>query len=140
LPPVMHPAPTGLSVVLGGNPNEVLGALDLIAVFASAQEVSSAAPACDLIDELPLRALIVTAPGHDADFVSRWFGPTGEDTGITGSAHCSLIPYWADKLGKTKLTSRQLSPRGGVVDCELCGDRVRLFCTAVKYMQGELYL
>jgi predicted PhzF superfamily epimerase YddE/YHI9 len=118
----------------------VLGALDLIAVFGATRHVSELSPVCESIAELPLRALIVTAPGSDADFVSRWFGPTGEDTGITGSAHCSLVPYWADRLGKTTLRSRQLSPRGGTIDCELRGDRVWMFCAAAKYMQGELYL
>jgi predicted PhzF superfamily epimerase YddE/YHI9 len=112
----------------------------LIVVFASANHVSELAPVYESIAGLPLRALIVTAPGSDADFVSRWFGPNGEDTGITGSAHCSLIPYWAERLGKTRLRSRQLSPRGGAIDCQLDGDRVWLFCAAAKYMQGELYL
>jgi PhzF family phenazine biosynthesis protein len=140
LPPAVHPTPANLSAVLGGDPDDLLGALDLMAVFASAQDVSAAAPAWASIDDLPLRALIITAPGNGTDFVSRWFGPIGEDTGITGSAHCSLVPYWAERLGKAKLRSRQLSPRGGAIDCELRGDRVWLFCAATKYMQGELYL
>jgi PhzF family phenazine biosynthesis protein len=140
LPPAPHPMPANLSAVLGRDPDAVLGALDLVAVFDAAEHVSELAPVYHSIAGLPLRALITTAPGSDADFVSRWFGPNGEDTGITGSAHCSLIPYWADRLGKTMLRSRQLSPRGGAIDCELHGDRVLLFCTAAKYMQGELYL
>jgi predicted PhzF superfamily epimerase YddE/YHI9 len=140
LPPAPHPTPPKLRDVLGRDSTAVLGALDLMAVFASVDDVGSSKPACNLIDQLPLRALIVTAPGNDADFVSRWFGPAGEDTGITGSAHCSLIPYWANRLSKTRLKSRQLSPRGGTIDCELHGDRVWLSCTAVKYMQGQLYL
>jgi len=95
------------------------------------------------LTDLPLRVVIVTAPGSEADFVSRWFAPKqgeGEDTGITGSAHCSLVPYWANRLGKTKVRARQLSPRGAIVDCELKGERVWLSCTAAKYMQGYLHL
>ncbi len=140
LAPEPCPRPTGLPTVLGREPDAVLGALDLVAVLGAAREVANLAPKCDSMPELPLRALIVTAPGDDADFVSRWFGAGGEDTGITGSAHCLLVPYWADRLGKTRLRSRQLSPRGGAIDCQLNGDRVWLFCAATKYMQGELYL
>jgi predicted PhzF superfamily epimerase YddE/YHI9 len=93
--------------------------------------------------DLPLRAVIITAPGTDLGFVFRWFMPKnggGEDAGITGSAHYSLVPYWADRLGKTALSARQLSPRGGRIDCELNGDRVYLSCMAVKYMEGSLSL
>jgi predicted PhzF superfamily epimerase YddE/YHI9 len=120
-----------------------LGALDLIAVFPAEEDVIEFEPNLMKMAELPLRAAIVTAPGKDVDFVSRWFAPKhgeGEDIGITGSAHCSLIPYWADRLGKNRLRARQLSPRGGAVDCELHGDRVWLSASAVKYMQGFLCL
>jgi predicted PhzF superfamily epimerase YddE/YHI9 len=140
LPPVPYSLAASLHAVLGREPDAVLGAMDLIAVFATAEDVSQFEPNRNLIAELPLRALIVTAFGSDADFVSRWFGPGGEDTGITGSAYCSLIPYWANRLGKITLRSQQLSPRGGTIDCELHGNRVWLFCAATKYMQGELYL
>jgi predicted PhzF superfamily epimerase YddE/YHI9 len=140
LPPQPYSRLANLRAILVHEPDMLLGALDLIAVFATPEDVSNFAPNPDAIDDLPLRALIVTAPGSDTDFVCRWFGSTGEDTGITGSAHCSLVPYWVDRLGKTRLRSRQLSPRGGPIECELHGDRVWLSCMAAKYMQGELYL
>jgi predicted PhzF superfamily epimerase YddE/YHI9 len=135
--------PRALNQAFGRVPQEVLGATDLIAVFSTEEEVADFAPKLTALAELPLRAAIVTATGDDVDFVSRWFGPKqgdGEDTGFTGSAHCSLVPYWADRLGKTRLRARQLSPRGATISCELHGDRVWLLCSAVKYLQGHLCL
>jgi PhzF family phenazine biosynthesis protein len=140
LAPTRYASPGNLRETLGREPDVLLGALDLIAVFAAEEDVADFTPNPTAIADLPLRALIVTAPGRNIDFVSRWFGPTGEDAGITGSAQCSLVPYWADRLGKTRLKARQLAPRGGTMDCELHDDRVLLSCTAVKYMQGHLYL
>jgi predicted PhzF superfamily epimerase YddE/YHI9 len=90
---------------------------------------------------VPYRAVIVTAPGSgDIDFVSRFFGPrvgVPEDP-VTGSAHTTLIPYWAEKLGKTELRARQVSPRGGDLWCELRGDRVLISGYAVTYLKGEI--
>jgi predicted PhzF superfamily epimerase YddE/YHI9 len=86
-------------------------------------------------------AVIVTAaPGRDCDFVSRFFAPSAgvpEDP-VTGSAHCTLIPYWAEGLGKTKLFARQRSRRGGELWCELRGDRVTIAGHAARYMQGAI--
>jgi len=86
--------------------------------------------------------MIVTAPGDSVDFVSRFFTPAAgipEDP-VTGSAHCTLIPYWAERLGKTQLSARQISRRGGDLACEHCGDRVRIGGRAVKVIQGEFIL
>jgi PhzF family phenazine biosynthesis protein len=143
LDPAPRPLPENIAEILGREPEALLGALDLIAVFSAEQDIADFKPNLKSLSDLPLRAVIVTAPGSHADFVSRWFGPKqgeGEDTGFTGSAHCSLVPYWANRLGKTQLRARQLSPRGATVDCELNGDRVWLSCAAVKYLQGHLYL
>jgi hypothetical protein len=128
---------------LGPRARSTGGSLDLIAVFSAEEHVADFKPNLKSLRDLPLRAVIVTAPGSDMDFVSRWFAPKqgeGESTGVTGSAHCSLVPYWAQCLGRTRLKARQLPPRGGIVDCELKSDRVWLSCTAAKYMQGYLYL
>jgi predicted PhzF superfamily epimerase YddE/YHI9 len=117
--------------------------LDTVENSTAEDDVAKFQPDYGAMSSLPLRAVIVTAPGREVDFVSRWFAPKHgekEDTGITGSAHCSLVPYWANRLGKTTLRARQLSPRGGPIDCELHGDRVWMSCSAVKYMQGRLYL
>jgi predicted PhzF superfamily epimerase YddE/YHI9 len=85
-------------------------------------------------------AVIVTAPGDGVDFVSRFFAPSKgipEDP-VTGSAHCTLIPYWAAQLGKTELIARQLSRRGGELHCRLRGDRVDIAGRAVEYLRGEI--
>jgi predicted PhzF superfamily epimerase YddE/YHI9 len=85
-------------------------------------------------------AVTVTAPGTDSDFVSRFFAPRAgipEDP-VTGSAHCSLIPYWAKRLGKTSLFARQVSPRGGELRCEDRGERVKIAGQAVLYLEGTI--
>ena len=85
---------------------------------------------------------IITAPGQEVDFVSRFFAPKAgvpEDP-VTGSAHCTLIPYWAVRLGKKRLHARQLSRRGGELFCELDGDRVSIGGYAVTYFQGQITL
>ena len=88
-----------------------------------------------------MRGVIVTAAGSGRhDFVSRWFGPrTGVDEDpVTGSAHCCLAPFWAERLGRTSLTGHQISRRGGVVDCEFAGDRVLIGGHAVTVLAGEV--
>lgn len=89
-----------------------------------------------------MRGLIATAPSDDAryDFVSRFFAPNHgipEDP-VTGSAHCKLMPYWVKRLGKTKLTARQVSPRGGTLVCELKGERVTLTGRCEAFLEGVL--
>jgi predicted PhzF superfamily epimerase YddE/YHI9 len=84
--------------------------------------------------------VMVTAPGVDCDFVSRFFAPGAgvpEDP-VTGSAHCTLVPYWAARLGKTALHARQVSARGGELWCELAADRVKIAGGAVLYLRGEI--
>jgi PhzF family phenazine biosynthesis protein len=94
------------------------------------------------ISQLGYAGIIVTARGEDVDFVSRFFAPAfgiPEDP-VTGSAHTMLIPYWANRLNKTSLIARQLSPRRGYLRCELQGDRVLMSGKAVMYMKGDLYV
>ena len=88
------------------------------------------------------RMVIITAPGKDVDFVSRFFAPTAgiDEDPVTGSAHSQLIPFWSEKLGKTILTARQLSKRGGTVYCELKGNRVIMGGNCVFYMKGQIEL
>ena len=85
-------------------------------------------------------AVIATAPGRDCDFVSRFFAPRAgiKEDSVTGSAHCTLTPYWAGRLGKTKLHARQVSARGGELWCEQRGDRVGIAGHAVLYLRGEM--
>ena len=90
--------------------------------------------------ELGHHGLIVTAQGEDVDFVSRFFAPAyaiPEDP-VTGSSHCTLTPYWANRLDKKSLTARQLSSRGGYIKCQLNDGRVDISGKAVMYMKGKL--
>jgi len=86
--------------------------------------------------------VIVTATGSDCDFVSRFFAPNAgiDEDPVTGRAHCSLIPFWSEKLGKSKLSAKQLSKRGGVLFCEDCGKRVKIGGTAIRYLSGKIEL
>jgi predicted PhzF superfamily epimerase YddE/YHI9 len=90
--------------------------------------------------ELDTVGVIITAKGHVADVVSRCFYPGAgiQEDPVTGSAHCNVVPYWSNKLQKNKLHCRQLSQRGGDLDCELAGERVRMTGRCVLYMQGEI--
>ncbi len=93
-----------------------------------------------LLNQIDVIGIIVTAPGSDCDFVSRFFAPNcgiPEDP-VTGSAHSSLIPFWAEKLGKNKLHAKQLSKRGGELWCENLGERVTMSGNCVFYMKGEI--
>ncbi len=86
------------------------------------------------------KMVIITAPGKEVDFVSRFFAPTAgiDEDPVTGSAHSQLIPFWSEKLGKSKMTAKQLSRRGGTVNCEQKGDRVMMGGECVFYMKGEI--
>ena len=118
------------------NPWQVLYA------FASETDIAALAPDFRALQAASDIAVIATAPGDTHDFVSRFFAPqvgVDEDP-VTGSAHCSLVPYWAGKLGKNKLQARQISARGGELDCELRDGRVFMTGTAVTFMQGTAFL
>jgi PhzF family phenazine biosynthesis protein len=133
-------APARLEEGLGARPREVFKGRDYLAVFESEADLSALAPAFDVLAELNANGVIVTAPGDDCDFVSRYFAPrvgVPEDP-VTGSAHCALIPYWAKRLGKSKLHARQLSPRGGELFCEDRGPRVGIGGTAITYIDGKM--
>src|SRR6185437_3213352 len=138
-PPKPCTVPDALIRGLGKKPVEVLKARDYFALFENAEDVLSLKPDFNLLGTLDEK-VIVTAPGNDCDFVSRFFAPTAgvpEDP-VTGSAHCTLIPYWSQRLGKTKLFARQISRRGGELFCELAGDRVLIGGKAVLYSRGQI--
>jgi len=141
-PPVQGGDFEGVAVALGIRPRELLAARDYLAVFDREEEVRSLAPTMSKILELGCFAICATAPGEDADFVSRFFAPAvgvPEDP-VTGSAHCTLIPFWAARLGKKKLFARQISPRGGELFCEDRGTRVRIGGHAVFTAEGTIPL
>ena len=125
---------------LGAQPEYIASARDTLCVFAREEDVLALRPDFAAIARLDTFALIATAPGRDCDFVSRFFAPgagVNEDP-VTGSAHCTLVPYWAGRLGKSKLHARQVSARGGELFCELRGDRVAMSGRAVLYLRGEI--
>lgn len=125
---------------LGVTPVEALRSRDLMVVLESEDAVRGFTPDLAAIERLDTFAVIVTAPGHEVDFVSRFFAPRAgipEDP-VTGSAHCTLIPYWAGRMGKATLSARQLSLRGGELTCELRGDRVLIGGQTAEYLRGEI--
>jgi PhzF family phenazine biosynthesis protein len=134
--------PVELEQALGGT--EIVGVYkyrDLLVELMNEDVVKNFQPDFSLIYKTGYK-IIITAPGKDVDFVSRFFAPTvgvNEDP-VTGSAHSQLIPFWSDKLGKNKLSARQLSQRGGKLLCEQIGDRVKMGGTCVYYMKGKIYL
>lgn len=142
--PACPPSPCGipenLIQALGHQPIEVFMADDYMAVFGHEEIIRSISPNQTLLSQLDLRGVIITAPGIEIDFVSRFFAPKygiPEDP-VTGSAHCILAPYWAKKLGKNILTAKQLSKRGGNITCEVKADRVLLSGCAVTFMEAEI--
>lgn len=111
-------------------------------LFETEEEIKSLEPDMAALMNIPYHEIIATAKGEDADFVSRLFAPRigiPEDP-VTGATHCSLIPYWAEKLGKDNLYARQLSKRGGELFCKLDGERVKIGGNAALYLKGEIYV
>lgn len=140
-PPLSCPMSDELAAALGKPPAMLLASRDYLAVYDREDEIAALTPDFAALAALDRFAVIVTAPGSDGiDFVSRFFAPAGgvpEDP-VTGSAHCTLIPYWAKRLGKSRLKARQLSWRGGRLSCRLCGDRVTIAGRAVLYLEGTI--
>src|SRR6187549_902820 len=138
-PAVPAESPEGLIEAIGATPKEVLKSRDYMFVYESEADVLALKPNFEALARIDTHAVIVTAKGDSYDFVSRFFAPevgVPEDP-VTGSAHCTLIPYWAEKLGKNDLFAKQVSWRGGELFCELRGDRVKMAGDAVLYMRGE---
>lgn len=125
-----------------GNPHavEVLRSRDYFVVLPDEEAVKNTEPDYTLMSTLDTIGVIITAKGQSADVVSRCFYPGAgipEDP-VTGSAHCNIVPYWAAKLNKNKFLCRQLSPRSGMLDCKLEGDRVLMTGSCVLFMKGEV--
>jgi PhzF family phenazine biosynthesis protein len=115
---------------------------DFMVVLPSQKDVEALSPDFKTLARVGGRGVITTATGDDADFVSRCFYPQSgiNEDPVTGSAHTITVPYWAERLGKSKLRAIQLSKRRGYLDCELNGDRVLMSGTAVTYMKGDYYV
>jgi predicted PhzF superfamily epimerase YddE/YHI9 len=140
--PTPCPAPALLVGGLRAKPEQVLAAQHYLAVFRNAEAVRGLAPDLEQLARLDRAAVIVTAPGGPGDFVSRFFAPANgvpEDP-ASGVAHCSLVPYWSERLGKRRLVGHQLSKRGGVFFCEDRGERVIIAGHAVLFLEGTITL
>jgi len=118
------------------------GLSDFLLIYGSQREIEDIRPDFSLLSKAGDRGVIISAPGEDVDFVSRFFAPRcgiNEDP-VTGSAHTTLIPYWSEKLHKLKLLARQLSDRKGMIYCENKGSRVKIGGKANLYLKGEILL
>jgi len=150
LPPVGAASVAGLSAALGASPSalyeirQVHNAAYYLALFDTPDDVAALRPDTAALRERFGANVIATAasttPG--VDFVSRFFAPASgvDEDPVTGSAHCTLAPFWAARLGRDRLVGRQISARGGTVGCTVVGDRVRLEGRAVVYLRGEILL
>jgi len=132
---------TNISKAIGKQPVETYkGKTDYMLIYEFQAEIEAITPNFHLLNELDCRGVIVTAKGNEVDFVSRFFAPQcgiPEDP-VTGSAHTTLTPYWSEKLNKKTLTAKQLSERGGDIQCEYLGDRVKISGHGVCYLIGEI--
>lgn len=128
-----------IAAALGATPVEVLVGPKYVARFETEADIRAVSPDFRALAKLD-RGVAITAPGDEADFVSRYFAAYAgiDEDPVTGSAHAVLAPYWAKRLGRTRLDARQLSKRGGRIDCEVRNDRVVLRGGAVLYMSGKL--
>jgi len=141
-PPQPCAMPREFITALGCAPAQILGAVKYLALYDNEADVAALAPDTAALTDIDRDGVIVSAPGTDCDFVSRYFAPHAgipEDP-VTGSAHCTLVPYWAKRLGKTSLHARQISKRGGELFCELKGDRVILAGRAALYLEGRIHV
>ena len=141
-PPEPVSAPPGIDRILGLRPSSVLKSRDLFVVCEEEEQVRQVAPDLAAIADLDYLGVIVTAKGRECDFVSRFFAPRAgvpEDP-VTGSAHCTLVPYWSGRLGKRDLRALQLSARGGELFCVDKGKRVLIGGRAALYLSGTITL
>ncbi len=142
-PPVEVAAMPGIAEAMGKAPLKTLmGKTDYLIIYENQQEIEALSPNFFLLDKVGARGIIASAPGEEVDFVSRFFAPQSgipEDP-VTGSAHTTMIPYWSAILKKDQLRARQLSKRGGVLECEMHGERVTIAGFAVTYLIGEIEL
>ncbi len=140
-----EPAPPSgeLDRALGRAPAHLFTGTDWMAVYEDEAAVCALRPDMTALARLPCRGVVATAPGSGGiDFVSRFFAPGAgipEDP-VTGSAHCLLAPFWAERLGKTRLAARQVSPRGGSLICTVLKNRVELAGTCALYLEGMIHV
>lgn len=131
-----------LSDALKLEPKEVYFDKSIICVFENESQIRKLKPSIKDFLKLQTHGVIITAPGDNVDFVSRFFAPDVgiDEDPVTGYAHTLLIPFWANKLSKNKLTALQVSERGGELFCENLDGRVKISGKAVLYLEGEIFI
>lgn len=132
-----------LNNAIGKTPKKSFkSSFDYMLVYDSQKEIESIQPDLNALSKIETRGVIVTSPGENVDFVSRYFAPASgiDEDPVTGSAHCTLTPYWKERLNKETLTAKQVSKRVGELSCKLKEDRVYISGKCVLYMIGEIYL
>lgn len=142
LPASETPLPAGFVEAIGEEPVAFLRAVKNMAVFETESTVRSIKPNFDYIAGLDGMGLIITAPGDESDCASRYFAPQvgiNEDP-VTGSAHCTIAPYWSDRMNKADIHARQVSARSGDLYCRMDGERVRMGGHAVLFLSGQIDL
>ena len=134
--------PLALIEGIGHQPQHIYKNRDYVLVYKSQKEVVDFKPDYAWLNRVDALGIIATAPGDDCDFVSRFFvlnSVIGEDP-VTGSAHATLIPFWAKELGKHTMLAKQISKRGGIIYCEDKGERVTIAGESILYMKGEYFI
>lgn len=131
-------APNELIKGLGREPKEVYKSRDYMAVFETEEEIKNLNLNMEELKKLDSFGVIVTAKGKKVDFVSRYFAPKAgvDEDPVTGSAHCTLVPYWKEVLNKDEFVAYQMSDRGGVIFCKDLGDKIKISGKAVSYLEG----
>ena len=117
------------------------GKTDYLLLYENQHDIEESDPNLHILKHNKARGIMITSPGNEVDFVSRFFAPGSgvDEDPVTGSAHTSLTPFWAERLGKTKLKAQQLSKRKGELTCELSGNRVKISGNAITYLIGEIH-
>ena len=139
---------TAIEAAFGSKVKAVFKAVDFLVLVENEEALRSINPDFSILKQLKTEAdidndsfgIIITASGSDCDFVSRFFAPNAgiNEDPVTGRAHCSLIPFWSERLDKNTLTAKQLSKRGGILFCEDCGEHVKIGGNVVRYLRGEI--
>jgi predicted PhzF superfamily epimerase YddE/YHI9 len=137
-------APQAVLDAIQHQPVEILKARDYVLVFEDEEMIRHLKPNQHILNQINLDpgGVVVTAKGEEVDFVSRFFTPQASifEDPVTGSAHCSLIPYWGEQLGKDSMVALQVSSRGGKLYCKNVGERVLISGEAVTYMEGHIII
>lgn len=141
-PPQTSTLPEIIQNSLSKQPLEIYKSRDYVLVYESENDIKNLNVSASILEAIDLSpgGIIVTAKGNDVDFVSRFFTPGAavfEDP-VTGSAHCTLVPFWAERLGKTQLVAHQISERHGELHCKLENQTVQIKGQAVIYLQGQI--